>query len=48
MEKLVEVKAYKIMQFCNECGEELFFLKNMFIIVLNVVILNGFLNHIPV
>jgi NADH pyrophosphatase NudC (nudix superfamily) len=25
MEKLVEAKAYKVMQFCDECGEELVF-----------------------
>lgn len=25
MEKLVEAKVYKVMQFCDECGEELVF-----------------------
>lgn len=25
MEKLVEAKVYKVMQFCDKCGEELVF-----------------------
>lgn len=25
MQKMVEVTAYKVMQFCDECGEELVF-----------------------